>query len=334
MNIRTMGLLTKTWLLATVLTASALFCATQAFAGLNCKLPRCDERLIKSDDGTTHLLVRDWGAKHLNRPTLLLLHGYPHAQDAWVKQINSDLRRKYRLITMDLRGMGESDKSTDPNQYTSHYLAGDVDSVLREFGIQKAVLVAHSYGAAPAISYLIIYGTSKVAGLVAVAPAHVGVTGINATPEALNLFISQFNPPSYEAFVQSNKDFLTMSFSPLKAPKNEAKNLLSQDLLVSPATRFAILTAPAEAPPAFVEAFMSGLVTASGVKTILIHGLNDAVIHPSSINYLNNLVVGSQIIEYPNQGHLPQLTNTNVFNQDLQNFVDSLHLQSLDYDND
>lgn len=314
--------------------ASAILFTASAFAGLNCHNPRCNERLILSNDGVTHILARDWGTRHPNRPTLLLLHGYPHSQDAWINQIKSDLRKQYRLITMDLRGMGGSDKPTDPNVYTSHFLAEDVDSVLNYFGVQKVVLVAHSYGAAPTVAYLIIKGTDKVAGLVAVAPAHAGVTGINVTPEAFTLFVSQFNPPSYQAFVQSNKDFITMSYSPQNTPKKEAKALLAQDLLVSPETRFAILTAPQEAPPTFVEAFLSGLVTTQGVKTLFIYGLNDAVVVPSSIVYLNNLVVGSELIGYPNQGHVVQFSNQNKFNKDLKHFVDSLHLPHMDYDND
>jgi non-heme chloroperoxidase len=313
---------------------SALLFTGTAVAKLNCHLPRCDERLILSNDNNTHILARDWGAKYPNRPTLLLLHGYPHSQDAWIHQIKSDLRHQYRLITMDLRGMGESDKPTDPNLYTSHYLAGDVDSVLNAFGVQKFVLVAHSYGAAPAVSYLIINGTNKVAGLVAMAPAHAGVSGLNVTPEAFSLFVFQFNPPSYQAFVQSNKDFITMSYAPQFVPKKDARDMLAQDLPVSPASRFAILTAPAEAPPAFVESFLSGLVTTNGVKTLYIYGMNDAVVKPSSILYLNNLVVGSDIIGYPNQGHLFQLSNTEQFNRDLKCFVDSLHLSGNDYDND
>lgn len=317
-----------------MMVSSSLLFTASAFAGLNCKLPQCNEQLILSDDGITQILARDWGAKHPNRPTLLLLHGYPHSQDAWVNQIKSDLRKQYRLITMDLRGMGGSSKSINPNDYTSHLLAGDVDAVLRYFGVQKVVLVAHSYGAAPTIAYLIIIGTDKVAGLVAAAPAHAGVSRLNITPDALTLFVSQFNPPSEEAFVQSNKDFITMSYSPQSAKKNDAKTMLAEDLLVAPDVRFAILTAPQEAPPAFVEAFRSGLVTIHGVKTLFISGLNDAVVTPSSLVYLNNLVVGSQLISYPNQGHLMQFSNQDQFNKDLKNFVDSLHLPGLDYDSD
>lgn len=313
---------------------SVLLFAGSAIADLKCKLPNCEERLILSEDGVTHILARDWGAKHKNCPTLLLLHGYPHSQDAWANQIKSDLRNKYRIITMDLRGMGGSDKPVDPNSYVSHLLAGDVDSVLNAFGVQKVVIVAHSYGAAPTIAYLIIKGTDKVAGLVAVAPAHAGVAGINITPEAFNLFVSQFPPVTPESFLQSNKDFITMSFSPQTASKKAAKDLLDVDLLVSPEVRFAILTAPQEAPPAFVEAFMSGLETVHGVQTLFVYGKDDAVVIPDSMIYLNNLVVGSGIIGYENQGHLLTISNDNQFNKDLKRFVDKLNLPCSDEDND
>ncbi len=58
------------------------------------------------------LAVQEWG--NPKGKVILLSHPWSMTHMAWLPQINSDLASKYRLITYDLRGHGNSQKNLTP----------------------------------------------------------------------------------------------------------------------------------------------------------------------------------------------------------------------------
>jgi pimeloyl-ACP methyl ester carboxylesterase len=82
-------------------------------------------------------------------PPLVLQHGFAVTLDHWyyngyVDALGSD----YRLILIDARGHGASDKPHDPQAYRMQLMAGDVIAVLDELGIDKARYFGYSMGGA------------------------------------------------------------------------------------------------------------------------------------------------------------------------------------------
>ncbi|WP_327068245.1 alpha/beta fold hydrolase [Kitasatospora sp. NBC_01302] len=68
-----------------------------------------------------------------------------------------------RVITMDLRGLGESSSAWD--DYSPAAIAGDVVALLDHLGIERAVLVGHSYTGATVLKAATT-APEKVAGIV------------------------------------------------------------------------------------------------------------------------------------------------------------------------
>lgn len=77
-------------------------------------------------------------------PLVLLLHGFPEFWWAWRSQLPCLAAAGYRVVAMDLRGYGDSDKT--PRGYDAFTLAGDVAGVVRTLGSRDAVLVGHGWG--------------------------------------------------------------------------------------------------------------------------------------------------------------------------------------------
>ncbi|MGA3021436.1 MAG: alpha/beta hydrolase [Thermoplasmata archaeon] len=78
---------------------------------------------------------------------LVLLHGFGASSEAlyflgWV----AALRESYRLIVMDMRGHGQSDKPHEPEAYRMEQLVGDVTAVLDSFGARQAHFLGYSSG--------------------------------------------------------------------------------------------------------------------------------------------------------------------------------------------
>ncbi|WP_127781796.1 alpha/beta hydrolase [Rhodococcus sp. X156] len=77
-------------------------------------------------------------------PLVLLLHGFPEFWWSWRHQLTGLAEQGARVVAVDLRGYGDSDKP--PRGYDGWTLAGDVAGLIRALGETSAVLVGHDWG--------------------------------------------------------------------------------------------------------------------------------------------------------------------------------------------
>src|SRR4051794_27639535 len=95
---------------------------------------------------------------------ILFIHGISQCWLAWSRQMDSDLAQQHRLVAMDLRGHGLSDKP--PDAYgESRLWAEDVDAVIRSLGLERPILSGWSYGALVILDYLRHFGEAAVGGI-------------------------------------------------------------------------------------------------------------------------------------------------------------------------
>jgi pimeloyl-ACP methyl ester carboxylesterase len=78
-----------------------------------------------------------------NGPALLLVHGIGSSGAGWVPVID-DLAAEFTLITLDLRGHGESDKP--PHGYLYEDYIRDIDGLLAALHIDRPLIIGHSLG--------------------------------------------------------------------------------------------------------------------------------------------------------------------------------------------
>jgi pimeloyl-ACP methyl ester carboxylesterase len=74
---------------------------------------------------------------------VVLLHGFPLASAIW-KQQQQQLAERFRVITPDLRGHGQS--PAPPGVYEMDSMAGDVLQLLDSLQIERAAIMGHSMG--------------------------------------------------------------------------------------------------------------------------------------------------------------------------------------------
>lgn len=79
--------------------------------------------------------------------SLMLLHGWCCDRSWWTEPGYVDeLRGEYRLVNVDLRGHGASDKPHAPADYTAEALIGDVFAVADAEGLDRFAIWGMSYG--------------------------------------------------------------------------------------------------------------------------------------------------------------------------------------------
>ena len=75
--------------------------------------------------------------------TILFLHGNPESWAAWVDQIDA-MSDTYHIIAPDLKGYGQGDKR--PGDWRWENCADEMLAMLRQIGVQNAIIVAHDRG--------------------------------------------------------------------------------------------------------------------------------------------------------------------------------------------
>src|SRR5262249_41920426 len=78
-------------------------------------------------------------------PAVLLSHGYSATGAMWAPQ-RPVLEPRWRLITWDMRGHGQTESPDDPSQYSGPLTVADMRELLRDRGVTRAVIGGLSLG--------------------------------------------------------------------------------------------------------------------------------------------------------------------------------------------
>ena len=76
---------------------------------------------------------------------ILLTHGHMSGRTAWDGQ-HLALGDRYRVISWDIRGHGQTDTPDDPAQYSLELTVADIRALLGHLGIERAVIGGLSLG--------------------------------------------------------------------------------------------------------------------------------------------------------------------------------------------
>ena len=98
-----------------------------------------DVRIVTDDGVALEVVERGTG------PALVLVHGFGGAKEDFSDQVD-DLARDHRVVTLDLRGHGESEGPDDESRYSLDRFAADLGNVLDALGIDSCRLLGHSMG--------------------------------------------------------------------------------------------------------------------------------------------------------------------------------------------
>jgi pimeloyl-ACP methyl ester carboxylesterase/quinol monooxygenase YgiN len=81
---------------------------------------------------------------------IVLLHGFPNTWYAW-RDVMPRLAERHTVIAVDLRGLGDSDPGTRPNDVTTG--AGDLHGLVAELGLGPVMLAGQDWGGSTAFAF-------------------------------------------------------------------------------------------------------------------------------------------------------------------------------------
>ena len=101
-----------------------------------------------------------------NGMPVLFLHGGPGEGSQAVQALGGPaLEKKVRMVYLDQRGSGQSERPKESKYYSLELVESDIDAVRRQLGVEKLVLLAHSAGTVMALDYAADH-PEHVAGLI------------------------------------------------------------------------------------------------------------------------------------------------------------------------
>jgi len=246
---------------------------------------------------------------------ILFLHGFSQNALSWSAQLGSELRRRYRLVAMDLRGHGASDKPRE-GYASSRLWADDLDAAIRELSLDHPVLCGWSYGPLVILDYLRHYGEDRIGGLHFVD----GITKIGSaaalavlTPEFLALVPGFFSTDT-ETSVGSLEALLRLC---LVRPPSAADlyTMLGFNVFVPPFVRQALFSRTLD---------NDDVLQTIRKPVLLTHGAADAVVKVDIVEQIHQLVTHAAVQIMPNAGHAAFFDDASSFNRRLGAFADDV----------
>ena len=267
---------------------------------------------ITGGGGTQLHLVETGNSK--GRP-IMFIHGFSQCWLAWNRQLTSDLAESYRLVAMDMRGHGLSDKPREG--YTDSKLwADDVNVAVHALNLDHPILCGWSYGPLVILDYIRHYGEDAIGGINLVgAVTKLGTEPAMSvlTPEFLALVPGFFATDGQES-VRSLKSLIRMFFAQ-ESPAEDLYLMLGYNVSVPPYVRQAL----------FSRSFDNDDLLPKIRKPVLItHAADDAIVKSAAVNQHKAGITRAQIEMMRNAGHACFWDDAANFNRRLRAFAESL----------
>jgi len=261
---------------------------------------------VTSPDGV-ELAVQEAGDP--NGPAIIFVHGLLGSHLNWDKQLTSPQLQRYRLITYDMRGHGQSSKPAVATAYSDgKRWAEDLDAVIAASKASRPVLVGWSLGGAVITNYLAAFGDDRIAGAMYVG----GVIELNADQIVSHPAIYRdIVSPDLKTHLDAVRDFLSLCFQ-TQPDSATFMRLYANAAMASWTMQKAVQS----------MSIASDGLSKAGVPMLMVYGEQDALVHaePSlaRAQVLNPNVQGEM---FANSGHAPFIEEAERFNRVLAGFV-------------
>ncbi|WP_116997067.1 alpha/beta fold hydrolase [Desertimonas flava] len=252
-------------------------------------------------------------------PTWSIIHS-----EFWKAQVGY-LARHLRVVTFDGRGCGRSGRPADPAAYTCDDFALDAVAVLDAAGVDRAVAVGLSLGAAYGVA-LAAEHPPRVSGLVAIGPGLALAPGHAERDvpfdEALersdgwakdNLWYWRRGPAEYLDFLE----FFAAQMYPEPHSTKAIEDFVGWGLDVEPETLIAATTGLAAGRPV---APRCSLVRC---PVLVVHGDADRMV-PLTIGHRMAELTGGRLVTIAGGGHGPMHRDPVVVNRLIKDFATSI----------
>jgi 3-oxoadipate enol-lactonase len=242
---------------------------------------------------------------------VVLLHGFPFNRTLWREQAEA-LSGHYRVITVDLRGHGET--AATPEPATMEEMAEDVAALLDELGVARVVLGGLSMGGYVALAFTRLFPERVRALLLADTRPQADTDEARLAREAT----------AVRALREGMHTVAEAMLPKLLAPSTQA----ARPEVVARIREMILNTDPQGAASALrgmaVRMDHTKSLREINCPTLIIVGSLDQITPPSDAELMNREIRGSRLEVIAGAGHVSNVERPAEFNRALENFLREL----------
>jgi len=242
---------------------------------------------------------------------VVFIHGFPFNQGLWRPQVAA-LSSRYRVITYDLRGHGESD--IGDGQYLIEFFVDDFLGLLDHLEIGQAVVAGLSMGGYIALR-AIERNPERFRALVLCDTRSEADTNEGKLRRATSVRLIK-----REGVAAFAEQFVKSIFAP--------QTFGTQPEVVDGIRRVIENTSPVGMAGTLIALAARTDTTASlsriRVPTLILVGAQDALTPPSAAQAMKERISNARLVVIPNAAHLSNLENPEAFNSALLAFMEKL----------
>lgn len=265
-----------------------------------------------SDNVKTAVYNFDCGGAH----TVFLVHGWPLSHKMYEYQIEKLIAHGYRVVTLDLRGFGDSD--TPGCGYSYDRMAMDIYEIIMALRLSDITLTGFSMGGAVVLRYMNNYqgyGVKQLMLLSAAAPSWTKRPGYpyGLTREYVDELIEQ---------ARTDRPKLAYEFSHnqlFACPQSEAAKNWFEDIALS-----ASGIGTVKAAISLRDEDGRRDLASVKVPTTIIHGAKDTVVSSDLVIIQNKSIKGSRLFTLSNSGHGITYDELEKFNEVFIGCIDEM----------
>jgi pimeloyl-ACP methyl ester carboxylesterase len=217
--------------------------------------------------------------------------------------------QKFRIVVIDLRGHGASEKPTNVESYNiSKVWADDINAVIKAKNLKKPIIAGWSYGGFIISDYVREYGDGDLGGIV-----FVGAGTQLGTEDAKTHYGPGLKPllgmldPRQEINIPSTAEFIrTCTASPLSP--EEYQEAFAYNMAVSPEVRLALVSRTIDGNDALAKI---------RVPVLIVQGEKDTIVLVTAADYIAERIKHAKKSYYPNAGHNTFMEDPERFNREL-----------------
>jgi len=243
---------------------------------------------------------------------LLFIHGFPLSKAIWLPQLEA-LNTSFQIITPDLRGHGDSESV--PGPYSMQMLAGDLNALLDNLGInQPVVICGHSMGGYLTFEFFRQY-PQRVAGIILTA-----TRAADDPPEGKTNRDNAAQNVMQDGITPIVEGMLPKIVSPASFDKNPELVESVKAIMMGASVEGTVgaLMAMKERPDS------TPTLEEIKVPSLVIHGRGDQIIPLAEAEQMAGSIQDCEFVIFDNAGHLPSLEDPQLFNNVVRDFMQQL----------
>ena len=233
-------------------------------------------------------------------PVVLLSHGYGSTRHMWDEQHRA-LADRWRVVSWDMRGHGQSDSPADPAQYSAAVTVADMAALLRHVGAERAIIGGLSLGGYVSLAFALAHPDLTQALVICDSgPGYRNAEARAGWNQRAQERAAALEAKGLEALGRRSRETQQAVHRSAQGLAHAARGMLAQE----------------------GSQVIDGLATIRVPTLIIVGDQDQPFVAPSE--YMAKKIPGARLAVIPGAGHSSNLDQPEVFNRVLREFLAGL----------